>query len=90
MGTIAARKLASVVANYETVVGIELALAAQALDFRAPLRSGRGTSIAHSLVRDRVTHLDDDRPIHADILACTELVRSGALVRAVEDRIGVL
>ncbi|MBV8340323.1 MAG: histidine ammonia-lyase [Candidatus Eremiobacteraeota bacterium] len=90
MGTIAARKLASVVRNYETVVGIELALAAQALDFRAPLRPGRGTSIAHALVRERIAHLDGDRPIHADIEACTALVRDGALVRAVEDHIGAL
>src|SRR3974377_445491 len=58
MGTIAARKLASVVANYETVVAIELVLAAQALDFRAPLSSGRGTAIAHRVIRERGPHLD--------------------------------
>ena len=90
MGTIAARKLASVVQNYETVVGIELALAAQALDFRRGLAPGRGTAIAHALVRERVAHLDTDRAINEDIAACTELVRSGKLVRAVEERIGAL
>lgn len=90
MGTIAARKLASVVHNYETVVGIELALAAQALDFRAPLQPGRGTGIAHALVRQHVAHLDHDRQIHEDIAACTQLVRSGELVRAVEEHIGAL
>ncbi len=90
MGTIAARKLASVVTNYETVVGIELALAAQALDFRAPLTPGRGTAVAHGLVRDRVAHLDTDRMIGDDIAACTNLVRSGELVRSIEERVGAL
>ncbi len=90
MGTISARKLASVVANYETVVAIELLEAAQALDFRAPLKPGRGTSIAHRLLRERVTHLDHDRNISQDITASLDLVRSGELVAAVEDQIGVL
>ena len=90
MGTISARKLASAVANYETVVAIELLEAAQALDFRAPLKPGRGTSIAHRLLRERVTHLDHDRNISEDINTSLELVRSGKLVAAVEDQIGVL
>ena len=90
MGTISARKLASVVANYETVVAIELLEGAQALDFRAPLKAGRGTSIAHRLLRERVTHLDRDRNISEDINASLDLVRSGKLVAAVEDQIGAL
>jgi histidine ammonia-lyase len=90
MGTIAARQCASVVANYETVVAIELLEGAQALDFRAPLRPGRGTTIAHRLVRERIPHLDGDRNIGEDIQAALDLVRSGRLVVAVEDEIGAL
>ncbi len=90
MGTISARKLVSVVANYETVVAIELLEAAQALDFRAPLTPGRGTGIAHKLVRERVKHLDGDRNIGDDIHAAIDLVRSGRLVAAVEEQIGAL
>ncbi len=90
MGTISARKFASVVAHYETVVAIELLEAAQALDFRAPLRPGRGTGIAHALMRERVPHLDADRPIAGDIDLAVDLVRSGKLVAAVEDQIGAL
>ena len=90
MGTIAARQCAAVVANFETVVAIELIEAAQALDFRAPLKPGRGTAIAHRIVRERVPHLDVDRVISADIAAAAELVRSGELVKAVEDVLGAL
>ncbi|MBC5804925.1 MAG: histidine ammonia-lyase [Candidatus Eremiobacter antarcticus] len=90
MGTISARQCAAVVENFQTVVAIELLEAAQALDFRAPLRYGRGTAIAHRVVRERVPHLDDDRNLSTDIEAAVELVRSGALVTAVEDEMGSL
>ena len=90
MGTIAARQCAAVVGNFETVVAIELIEAAQALDFRAPLKPGRGTAIAHRIVRERVPHLDVDRVISADIAAAAKLVRSGELVKAVEDVLGAL
>jgi histidine ammonia-lyase len=90
MGTIAARQCASVVANFETVVAIELLLAAQALDFRTPFKFGRGSAIAHRLLRKHVTHLDADRTISEDIHAALELVRNGSLVASVEDEIGAL
>jgi histidine ammonia-lyase len=90
MGTIAARQCAAVVHNFETVVGIELLEAAQALDFRSPLKPGRGTAIAHGIVRERIPHLTEDRNISLDIQAAAELVRSGELLRAVEDVVGAL
>jgi len=90
MGTIAARQCAAVVNNFETIVGIELLEAAQALDFRAPLKLGRGTAIAHRLLRECVPHLDVDRIISIDIEAAGELVRSGELLAAVEAEIGTL
>jgi histidine ammonia-lyase len=90
MGTIAARHCAAVVENYETVIAIELLVAAQALDFRAAHAFGKGTAIAHRLVRERVPHLDADRDVSRDLSAAAELVRSGALVKAVEAEIGAL
>jgi histidine ammonia-lyase len=41
-------------------------------------------------VREHVEHLESDRNISDDIHAAIELVRSGKLVAAVEDQIGVL
>ncbi len=90
MGTIAARHCASVVENYETVIAIELLVAAQALDFRSSLSFGNGTAIAHRLLRERVAHLDRDRELSRDVAAAVELIRSGALVDAVERELGAL
>jgi histidine ammonia-lyase len=41
-------------------------------------------------VRERVPHLKDDRKIADDIAAALNLVRSGALVAAVESEMGAL
>jgi histidine ammonia-lyase len=90
MGTISARQCAQVLKNLENVVAIELLEAAQALDFRKPLPFGRGTSIAHRVVRERVPHLDADRVLSVDIAAARELVASGAIVGAVEAELGAL
>jgi histidine ammonia-lyase len=64
--------------------------AAQALDFRAPLTYGKGTAVAHRLVRERLPHLREDRNLSEDIAAVRELVVSGELVKAVESEIGAL
>ncbi|HME81541.1 MAG TPA: histidine ammonia-lyase [Candidatus Eremiobacteraceae bacterium] len=90
MGTISARQCEQVVTNLENVIAIELLEAAQALDFRAPLRCGQGTAVAHALIRERVPHLREDRILSEDIAAARELLTSGDLVRAVEAEIGVL
>jgi len=90
MGTISARQCEQVVGNLENVIAIELCEAAQALDFRAPLTYGKGTAVAHQLVRERVPHLGEDRNLSEDIGAVCELVVSGELVRAVESEIGTL
>ena len=90
MGTISARQCEQVVGNLENVIAIELCEAAQALDFRAPLKYARGTAVAHKLVRERVPHLREDRNLSLDIAAVRELVASGELVRAVEAEIGTL
>lgn len=90
MGTIAARHCEQILGNVENVIAIELLEAAQALDFRRPLTFGRGTSIAHRVIRERVTHLDMDRDLSVDIAAARELVTSGAIVRAVEAALGSL
>jgi histidine ammonia-lyase len=90
MGTIAARHCAAVVENYETVIAIELLVAAQALDFRREFAFGKGTAIAHRLLRERVAHLDMDRDLSRDLASAIELVRSGVLVQTIQTQIGAL
>ena len=50
----AAWKLRRVVGNVRHVLAIELMCAAQGLDYRAPLRAGRGARRGHALVRELV------------------------------------
>jgi len=84
MGSISAIKLLDVLHNVERVLAVEMLTAAQALDFRAPLRPGRGVLAAHRFVREQVNHAEEDYEVGADIDTCTRLLRSGELVKAVD------
>jgi len=77
------RRLLEMTQNAFAIVGIELLAAAQGCDFHAPLASSAPLEAVRRLVRSRVTHLDDDRHLHPDILAGIELARSGAVAEAV-------
>ncbi|MFN3596534.1 MAG: histidine ammonia-lyase [Rubricoccaceae bacterium] len=90
MGSISAVKLYQVMENAERVLGLELMAAAQALDFRAPLRPGRGVEAAHAFVRSRVTHREADADFAADMARCIEAVAEGALLAAAEAETGLL
>jgi histidine ammonia-lyase len=90
MGTIAARKCRSVVENAETVVAIELLCGCQALDLLTRGEPGRGTGAAYRTVRKAVGRLDRDRVLAKDIEAVRELIRSGAVERAVAEAVGPL
>lgn len=90
MGSISALKLLDVMHNVERVMAVELLTAAQALDFRKPLRPGHGVLAAHDFVRAHVTHADEDYEVGADIDTCTRLLRSGDLVTSVRSVIDEL
>jgi histidine ammonia-lyase len=90
MGTIAARKCRSVVENAEHVLAIELLCGCQALDLLTRGEPGRGTGAAYRTVRSSVLRLDRDRVLAKDIEAVTELIRSGAVERAVAEAVGPL
>jgi histidine ammonia-lyase len=79
MGMTSALKVRRVLRNVETVLAIELLCAAQGLEFRKPLRPGRGVERAYDLVRARVGLLEADRALAPDIEAVAALVREGTL-----------
>ena len=74
----AAWKARRVLRNLENILAIELMCGAQGIDFRAPLRPGRGVRTAHERVRDIVPRLTADRVLSGDI---------AALRRAVSDQL---
>jgi histidine ammonia-lyase len=84
MGSVSAVKLLRVFENVETVLAIELLTAAQALDYRLPLRPGRGVEAAHKLVRARTPHREADYLFHDDLNPVLELVRGRELLDAAE------
>jgi histidine ammonia-lyase len=79
MGMAAALKARQVIENVRTCLAIELLVAAQAIDLRAPLRPARRVAEAHARIRSVVPHLDDDRELHLDIEAVRRMVDAGAL-----------
>ena len=90
MGTIAARKAREILSNVEYVLAIELLCAIQALDFIREFKSGDGIEIVYKLVREKVSHLDKDRPLYTDIDVLKNMISSGIILKKVEEQLGEL
>ncbi len=83
MGATSALKAYEILDRVETVLAIELMCAAQAIDFRAPLRPGAGPWAAHEIVRRHITHADHDRQYGEDIHTALRLVREDESLRRI-------
>ena len=90
MGSISAIKLLSIFGNVETVLAIEILTAAQALDYRLPLRPGRGVEAAHRFIREVIRHREADYYFREDLDPCMEIVRGRGLLEAVQADVGEL
>jgi histidine ammonia-lyase len=77
MGMTAAIKLRRTVDAAERVLAIELLAAAEAVEYRRPLRGGRGVEKVHDLVRSAVPRLSQDRPLSGDIEVTAARIRAG-------------
>lgn len=78
MGTTAARKLRTVVANTAKVLAIEYVAAAQAIEFGTG-ELGSGTKRAYELIRQVIPRLREDREMYLDLAKAEDLIRQGAL-----------
>jgi histidine ammonia-lyase len=97
MGWNAARKLRRSVDGLSRVVAIEVLTAARALDLRVSTGSTRGVSpaagtgaVVDLLRSSGVQGPGPDRYLSPEIEACVSLVQSGAVLAAVEEKIGEL
>ena len=90
MGSISAFKLLSVLNNVELILAVELLTSAQALDFRGSLLPGHGVALAHAALRKEIRHAEQDYEVRNDLDQCAKILRSGALLKAVESVIGPL
>jgi histidine ammonia-lyase len=89
------RKARSIVENVEQIVAGELLMAAQALTLVEPIAGdyplGRGSRAAIEAIRNLIPPaLEGDRWYATEMRQALELVRSGAVVEAVESAIGEL
>ncbi len=78
MGMTGALKLRQIVAEVERVVAIELLCAAQALEFRRPLKTSPEMERAYGVVRSVVPRLEEDRVLSGEIEALASALRAGA------------
>ncbi len=77
MGMTAATKLRSIVENAEHVLAIELLAAAEGLEYRAPLKPGKGVQRAFEIVRELIPRLREDRALSNDIIRIAGAIREG-------------
>ncbi len=86
MGATAAVKARQAIENGCRIVAIELICAAQGIDLRRPLRTGGPLEELHARVRAITPMVEEDRPLHADIEAVAEAIRSGAFAGLAADQ----
>jgi len=87
MGLTTCQKAKQIMDNCFGVLGIEMMAAAQALDIRRK-GLGKGTSIAHKVIRKYVDYLDEDRPLYKDHNTMVKLLKSNEILDAVESELG--
>jgi histidine ammonia-lyase len=90
MGMTTAIKTRQIIENSWSIVAIELMAAAQAIDFRAPVKPSKGCQAAFEVIRKHVKKLEEDRPLYDDINNLTKVARSGEILEAVEKVVGKL
>ncbi len=74
MGANAATKLRRIVLNVQRVLAIELLTAAQALEFRRPLKSSAQVEKVFRIVRQTVPFMGKDRLLHDDLVAAERML----------------
>jgi histidine ammonia-lyase len=79
MGMTAANKLLLVIDNTRNVLAIEALAVAQALDFRAPMKTGKRGQAAHAAIRAVSPTISKDRILTQDFARVAELIASGKL-----------
>ncbi len=79
---LAAKKAAEAVWRLRLILAIELTVAAQTVELRAPARLASAPAAALAAIRDIVPALDDDRPLGAEVEAlCETLLIDGSLLK---------
>jgi len=81
MGAISARKTLQIIENVEKILAIELLCAAQAFDFRRPLKSSKILEACHEYTRKKIPHLTEDTILSDFIEAAIEIINCNELLK---------
>jgi histidine ammonia-lyase len=84
MGSIGGRKALRVLENVEKILAIELLTAAQAFEYRKPLKSGIFLDEIHKAVRKRVPFAEKDRVFSDDIEKGIEMIQNKTIISVIE------
>jgi len=84
MGSIGARKALQVIENVEKILAIELLTAAQAFEFRKPLKSGIYLDEVHSAVREQVAFATRDRIFADDIEKGIHMIKNKTIINVID------
>ena len=87
MGPISARKALQIIENLEKILSIELLCAAQAFDFRRPLKSSRVLEACHKFIRSKIHHLTEDMVLSEFIESAHEIIKSKELIEIIQSQI---
>jgi len=79
MGMTGALKLRQIVNNTRNVLAIEAMAAAQALDFVAPLKTGKRGQKAHDAIRSVCAGMDKDRVMYKDFARVAGIIAEGKI-----------
>ena len=90
MGTIGSNKAAKIIDNVEKVIAIEYMAAAQALEFRRPLKSSKAVEKAVEVLREKVPFLIKDEYLKPLMESAINIISSGRLVKEVEKIIEIM
>jgi histidine ammonia-lyase len=81
MAPISARKAFKILNNLEKILAIELLCAAQAFDFRRPLKSSIILEECHKYIRTRIPHINEDTILSEYINSALDIIKSNELLK---------
>jgi len=85
MGSISGRKALQVIENVEKILAIELLTAAQAFEFRKPLKSGVLLDEIHKHLRTKVSFAEEDRVFANDIAVGINIIKNKEIITLVDE-----
>ncbi len=81
MAPISARKALRVLKNLEKILAIELLCAAQAFDFRRPLKSSLILEKCHNYIRKQIPHIKEDTILSKYINSTLNIIKNNELLK---------